>query len=112
MRALFDDDEVVDLSKPVPNFSELDGNEFAKKRTHADVGEIIAASSNFRAIAGIVTVFRMIERLVHEPGERLWAARQDVFSNHCDESGIAGAHSLNPSAYVKNYPAPGKSLNR
>ena len=59
-----------------------------KEATDANVGEIIAAASNGRAIARVVTVLRMIKRLLHEPGERLRAIFVDLVANDLDERAI------------------------
>lgn len=74
MRALFDNKEIVDLPEPFPDFGELRGKQFPKERANADVREIIAAPSNRGAAARVIAVLGVIKRLLHEPGERLWAA--------------------------------------
>ena len=51
VRALFDDDEIVDLAEPLPNFGELRGEQPAEQRTDADVREIISLSSDRRSSA-------------------------------------------------------------
>src|SRR5438309_11582951 len=74
MRALFDDEEIVDLAEPFPDLGELRAKQFSKERTDADVREIIAASYDGGAAAGIIAVLRVIKRLLHGPGRGLWAA--------------------------------------
>src|SRR2546423_15291219 len=111
MRALLDDDEVVDLAESLPNFGKLGGEQFSKEWPDANIGKKIAASSDGRAIAGIIAVLGMIKCLFHEPGERLWAALFYFCADPIDQSWIAGAHWLNRSAYGKNYGATRKSLN-
>ena len=44
VRALLDNDEVVDLAEPFPHFRELSGQQLSEKRANAHVCEIIAAS--------------------------------------------------------------------
>ena len=52
MRALFDDQKILGPAEPFPDFSELGGKQFTKEGSNTDVGKIIAASSNRRAVAG------------------------------------------------------------
>ena len=94
MRALFDDKKIVDPAEPFPDLSKLRGKQFAKERTNTDVRELIAASSNCSAIAGIITVLRMIKRLLHEPGEGLRPALFDFSANEFNESWVADVHSF------------------
>ena len=95
MRALFDDKEIVDFAEPFPDLGELRAKQFSKERTDADVREIIAASSDGGAAAGIIAVLRVIKRLLHEPGKGLWAALFYFCADPIDETWISGAHSLN-----------------
>ena len=81
MRALLDECEVVDLAEPLPNFGELGHEQLTKQRTNADVGEIIAASTDCRPVARIIAVLGMIKRLLHEPGEWLRADVVDLATN-------------------------------
>ena len=46
MRALFDDDEVVDLVESLPHLRELCGQQLPEERTDAYTGEIISAAAN------------------------------------------------------------------
>src|SRR5438128_1899858 len=69
MRTLFNDYEVVDLSQLLPNFGKLRTEQLAEQRPHADVGKIIAVSSDRAAAGGIISVFWMVKRLLHKPGE-------------------------------------------
>ena len=71
MGSLLNDLEVLDPVESIPNLGELDCEKLPKQRANADVGEIITVPSNRGTIARVVTVFRMIKRLLHEPGERL-----------------------------------------
>ena len=70
MRALLDNHEVVDFAESLPDFRELRAQQVPKQRADTHVGEIIAFPSNRAATRGIVSVLGMVERLVHEPGER------------------------------------------
>ena len=88
MRTLLDDGEVVDLVESFPNFRELRDEQLSKERSDADVGKIVAASSDRRAVARIITVRRMVKCLFHEPGEWLRAAGADSVVNELDEFGL------------------------
>ena len=95
MRALLDDYEVVDLANSFPDFRKLRSEQLSKDRSDADVREVIASSSNRGGAAGIITLLGMIERLLHEPGERLWPPLLYFSADRFDKNWIAGAHSLN-----------------
>ena len=88
MRTLFGNDEVFDLTEPFPDFGDLGSKQFSKEWTNTDVGKVIATSSNRSAVAGVVAMLRMIERLFHEPGERLWAALRYFSADKLDEFGL------------------------
>lgn len=85
MRALLDDGEIVGLAQSFPNLRELRGEQLPEERSDADVGKIVAASPNLRAIARIIAVHGMIKRLFHEPGEWLRTAGTDNVANELDE---------------------------
>src|SRR4029450_3998373 len=70
VRALLDNDKVVDFTELLPDLSELCHHQLPEKRADADVSEIIAFPANRAAARGIVSVLRMIKRLFHEPGKR------------------------------------------
>src|SRR4029077_12910908 len=57
VRALLDNDEIVDSAESLPDFRKLRGQKFPEQRADAHVGEIIACSPNHAASGGIVTVF-------------------------------------------------------
>ena len=69
VRALFNDREVGHSPELFPNLGELSREQLAKERADADVGEVIAVTSDGSTIARIITVIGMIKRLFHEPGE-------------------------------------------
>jgi hypothetical protein len=46
MRALFDDDEVIDVVEPLPHLRELGGQQLPKERTDAYAREIISVATN------------------------------------------------------------------
>src|SRR6266516_2928605 len=69
VRALFDDHEIVDLAELLPDLGKLRAQQLPEQRAYADVGEIIAFASNRAASGGIVSMLRMVERLLHEPGK-------------------------------------------
>ena len=81
MRALLDDEKIVDLANSVPDLRELRCEQFSKDRSDADVGKVIAASSDSGAVAGIIAVFRMIQHPLHEPGEGNRAMIADLTAN-------------------------------
>ena len=66
MRTLFDDDEIVDLAESLPNFGKLRRQQLSKHRADAHVSKIVAGFSNRAATGGIVTMPRMVQRVVHE----------------------------------------------
>jgi hypothetical protein len=88
VRALFDNDEVVDSAESFPKLRELRGEQFAEEWADADIGKIIAASSDRCAIARVIAVVGVIERLFHEPGERLGTALPDFIANKLDQFGL------------------------
>src|SRR5947208_10192836 len=100
MRALLDDDEIVDPSTALrtsfaesfPDFSELRGEQLSKERSDADVSEIVAASPDRRAVARIISVRGMIKGLFHKPGERLRAVLFDLIPNELDEFSLQSAN--------------------
>jgi hypothetical protein len=71
-----------------PNFRELGGEQFAEEWADTDIGKIIAATSDRGAIAGVVAMFGMIERLLHEPGKRLWTVIVDLAPNDLDQLSV------------------------
>ena len=101
MRALLDNNEVVDLAELLPYFRELSGQQLAEKGADAHVREIIAAPPNRAPTGGIIPVLGMIQRLFHEPGKRLRAAFLNFGANKVYQGGVAGGRSLHRSAYVK-----------
>src|SRR5437899_2348674 len=82
MRALLDNHEVVGFAESKPDFGELSAQQLPEQRADTHVGEIIAFPSNRAASRGIVPVLGMVERLLHEPGERL---RTAIANLHADE---------------------------
>ena len=92
VRALLDEDEVVDLTESFPDFRELSGQQLTEDRTDAHICEIISAATDRAPARRIVSVLGMIKRLLHEPGEGLRAPRFDFGANKFDQSAIAGAH--------------------
>ena len=98
MCALFHDAETLNLAESLPHFSELRGKELAEKRADADVCKIIAAPPNRRSSAGIISVGRMIERLLHEPGEGLRAVVADCFLNELVKLGLQLGKRRTPNA--------------
>ena len=74
MRALFDNEEVVGFVESFPHFGKLRSQQLSKKRTDAHVREVIAVPPDRAPARRIISVLRMIERLLHEPGKRDRAA--------------------------------------
>src|SRR6266487_1738838 len=69
LRALFGDDEIVDLAEPLPDLHELRGQQLPEERTNAYAREVIAAAANCCLAARVIAVPAMIKRLLHEPGK-------------------------------------------
>src|ERR1700737_1749241 len=101
MRALFDEREIIDLTEPLPDFHELRGEQFAKQWADADISKIIAPSSNLRAVAGIVAMFGMIKRLLHEPGEWLGPVIVDLVPDYFDQLGAQSENVERPTPNVQ-----------
>ena len=64
-----------------------------EKRTHADVGKVIAVPSDPALPRAVVTEVRMIERLRHEPVEGYGAAAADRLANEVGQRLIAREHT-------------------
>src|SRR5207245_3548580 len=84
MRALFENDEVVDLAEEFPGFGKLRGDQLSKERSDTDVRKIIATSPDFCPTTRVITVLGMINRLLHKPGKRLRALSLDLAANKFD----------------------------
>ena len=95
VRGLFDNEEIVDVAKPFPNFDELRAKKVPEEWADADIGEVVTFASDLGLAAGIVAVLRMIERLLHEPGERLRAMRTDRLANKIDKGGVQSKKTFN-----------------
>ena len=95
---MFDDKEIVGLAEPFPDLDELRGKQFAKERTDTDVREIIAVPADCSAAAGVIAMLGMIKRLLHEPGERLWAALTNSRPNKVGQ-GFVGALWIQRSTF-------------
>ena len=89
VRALLNNDKIVDFAELLPDLSELCRHQLPEKRADADVGEIITFPANRAAARGIVSVLGMVKRLFHEPGEGLWSAIADLGSNDLDQRGVS-----------------------
>jgi hypothetical protein len=50
---------------------------------------------------GIVSVLGMVKRLLHEPGERLGAARTNCFANELDEFSLQLENVQRPTPNVQ-----------
>jgi len=89
VRALLNNDKIVDFTELRPDLSELCRHQLPEKRADADVSEIITFPANRAAARGIVSVLRMVKRLFHEPGEGLWSPIADLGSNDLDQRGVS-----------------------
>ncbi len=85
MRALFDNDEIVDLAEPFPCLGKLCREQLPEERADADVCKIIAAPTNGGTAGRVIPVFGVIKRLLHKPGERDRSARVNGIANEFDE---------------------------
>src|SRR6266480_7502400 len=83
--ALFDDSEIFHAAESLPHFSKLHGQKFPKQRAYADVREIIAFTSDCAAPGGIVSMFGMVERLVHETRTSTRPLLVDFSANASDQ---------------------------
>jgi len=69
VRALLDDDEIVDLAEAFPHLGKLRGEQLSEERTDADISNVIALAPDRRSPARIISVLAVIKRLFHEPDE-------------------------------------------
>ena len=92
MRALFGDDEIVDLAEPLPDLHELRGQQLPEERADTYAREIIAATANRGSAGRIITVFRVIKRLLHEPGKRDLTMIADLVANQSNERRVVAGH--------------------
>ena len=92
MRALFDDREIMRPPHDLPHLGELGRQHSPEKRSDADVREIIAGPSDRAPARAVVTEFRMIERLLHEPVEAHGALLTNRFANEIGQRLIAREH--------------------
>jgi len=68
-----------------PDFQELRGQQFTEYRTDTHVGKIIACPADRAGARGVISMLGMIERLLHEPGERLRTVRTDRLTDQFNE---------------------------
>jgi hypothetical protein len=92
MRALFDNGEIIRRAEDFPHLGELDRQQPPEKRTDADICKIIAAPADLAFSRAVVAELRMIERLLHEPGETDRAPVPDRLANEVGQSLIAREH--------------------
>ena len=102
MCALFDDREMVDFVKLFPNLEELRGQQVTEHRTDTYVGEVIACSANRAAARGVISVLRMIERLLHKPGKRLRALCTNRVADRFNERRIQLQNVQRPALNVQS----------
>src|SRR5437763_7285189 len=93
MSALFGDRETIRATEQFPHLTELDRKQPPEKRTHADVGKVIAVPSDPALPRAVVTEVRMIERLLHEPVEGYGTAAADRLANEDAQRLIAREHT-------------------
>ena len=92
--SLFDDDEIIGPAKCLPHLGELRRQQPAEKRTHADIGKVIAPPPDRTASRAVIAKLRVIERLLHEPLEGDGTGCTDRVANEIDQNGIAGMHRV------------------
>src|SRR2546430_304222 len=92
MRALLDDREIAGPAQDFPHLGELRREQAPEERTDADVREIIAVPTDLALAGTVITEFRMIKRLLHEPVERDRAGFTDSLPNDVGQSLIACEH--------------------
>src|SRR5262249_34128429 len=97
MRALFNNDKIVDFTELLPDLSELRQHQLPEEPSNADVSEIITFSANRAAARGIIPVLRMVKHPFHEPGEGLWAAIANLRSNELNQRGVSRLRAQRPT---------------
>ncbi len=90
VRALLHDLEVAGAPERFPHLGELPGKEAPEERADADAGEVIATAAEPRATGAVVAVLGMVERVLHEAGERERAAEADFGADGFRQSVVAG----------------------
>src|SRR5438132_11756637 len=89
VRALLNDDKIVDFSQLLPDLSELCQHQFSEQRADADVSKVITFAANRAAARGIISVLRMIKRLLHKPGECLRPAIPNLGSYKLNQGSVS-----------------------
>jgi hypothetical protein len=97
VRALLNNDKIVDFTELLPDLSELCRHQLPEKRADADVSEIITLPANRAAAGGIVSVLGMIKHLLHEPVEWLWSTIANLGSDKLDQSGVSRLRPQRPT---------------
>ena len=69
MRALLDNNKLIRIAEPSPYLGKLRSQQLPEQWPDAYVGEVVAVPANDATARGIISVLRMIERLLHEPGK-------------------------------------------
>ena len=101
MRALLDNGEIVDFAESFPDFNKLRGEQLSKERADTNVGKVVAFPSNHGASTRVVAVLRMVERLLHEPGERNGAAFPNRIANELDEFSLQSENAQRSTPNVQ-----------
>src|SRR5438874_9202941 len=100
--ALFDDGETVEVVELFPHFEKLRGQQVSEHRPDTYVGEVIACSANRAAARGVISVLRMIERLLHKPGKRLRALCTNRVADRFNERRIQLQNVQRPALNVQS----------
>jgi len=101
VRALLDQDEVVDLTESFPDFRELSGQQLTEERADAHICVVVSTPPNRAPTSGIISARRMIKRLLHEPGEGNRAARANCFANKLNEFSLQSENVQCPTRVRK-----------
>ena len=102
MCALFNDGEIVEVVELFPHFEKLRGQQVTEHRTDTYVSEVIACSANRAAARGVISVLRMIERLLHKPGKRLRALCTNRVADRFNERRIQLQNVQRPALNVQS----------
>ena len=94
MRALFDDGEDLRAAQRRPHLGELRRQQPPEKRPDAHVGKVIPAPADRAAAGTVIAMFRVIERLLHEPGEGDGPMSADRFADVFDQCRIARGRAV------------------
>jgi hypothetical protein len=71
----------ADGAQQMRHLAELDGQQLAEQRTHIDAGKEIARTTRPLVSAGVVAELGIVQRTIHERGDRHRAALTDALED-------------------------------